>query len=177
MNIFVLSHDHDECARFHNVRHGVKMILESALMLCTAHRLIDGEKRSAVVNNRKKTIYFLANPSFNDLLYGVTHPGHPCVKWTINSKQNYLWHYRHFMALCREYTFRTGKVHKCQTLFENVLNSPPIGIPDVQQSPFALAMPEDCKLTNAVEAYRRYYCKYKRHLAEWQPRDIPEWYT
>jgi hypothetical protein len=177
MNIFILSYDHDECAQFHNKRHSVKMILESAQMLCTAHRLLDGEKMSTIVNNRKKTTYFLLNSSLNAQLYGITHIGHPCVKWTIASSANYAWHYRHFMALCREYTFRTGKVHKCQTLFQHLLQVPPRNIPlGDEVTPFALAMPDVCKSSCAVTSYRKYYCQYKTHLAEWAPRSTPEWF-
>ena len=37
MNIFILDEDIDKCAEAHVDRHVIKMILESAQMLCTAH--------------------------------------------------------------------------------------------------------------------------------------------
>ena len=37
MNIFILDEDIDKCAEYHVDKHVVKMILESAQLLCTAH--------------------------------------------------------------------------------------------------------------------------------------------
>jgi len=37
MNIFILDEDLEQCAKAHVDKHCVKMILESAQMLCTAH--------------------------------------------------------------------------------------------------------------------------------------------
>ena len=42
MNIFYLDSDPIICAKMHNDKHCVKMILESAQMLSTAHRELDG---------------------------------------------------------------------------------------------------------------------------------------
>mgnify|MGYP003645011953 CR=1 FL=1 len=42
MNIFFLDERPDKCAEMHNDKHCVKMILESAQMLSTAHRELDG---------------------------------------------------------------------------------------------------------------------------------------
>ena len=44
MNIFYLNKDPQIAAIEHNDKHCVKMILEYAQMLCTAHRELDGEK-------------------------------------------------------------------------------------------------------------------------------------
>lgn len=44
MNIFYLSTNTDECARYHCDKHVVKMILETAQMLSTAHRVLDGDE-------------------------------------------------------------------------------------------------------------------------------------
>ena len=54
MNIFYLSHDVDECARFHVDKHVVKMILESAQLLSTAHRVLDGVESTVNVNDGTK---------------------------------------------------------------------------------------------------------------------------
>ncbi len=42
MNIFYLDHDVYKCAEMHNDKHTVKMILEYAQLLSTAHRFLDG---------------------------------------------------------------------------------------------------------------------------------------
>ncbi len=39
MNIFYLDHDTRKCAEMHNDKHVVKMILEYAQLLSTAHRM------------------------------------------------------------------------------------------------------------------------------------------
>ena len=43
MNIFYLDKDPVKAAKYSCDKHVVKMILESAQMLCTAHRVQDGE--------------------------------------------------------------------------------------------------------------------------------------
>jgi hypothetical protein len=43
MNIFYLDKDPIKAAEYSCDKHVVKMILESAQMLCTAHRVLDGE--------------------------------------------------------------------------------------------------------------------------------------
>ena len=42
MNIFHLDTDPQRAAQMHGDKHVVKMVLETAQMLCTAHRLTDG---------------------------------------------------------------------------------------------------------------------------------------
>ena len=37
MNIFILDKDIEKCAQYHCDKHLIKMILESAQLLCTAH--------------------------------------------------------------------------------------------------------------------------------------------
>jgi hypothetical protein len=43
MNIFYLSKDPKQCAEWMVDKHTIKMILESAQLLSTAHRLLDGK--------------------------------------------------------------------------------------------------------------------------------------
>ena len=43
MNIFYLSTDPEKAAKYMYNKHVVKMILESAQLLCTAHVISDGE--------------------------------------------------------------------------------------------------------------------------------------
>jgi hypothetical protein len=44
-------------------------------------------------------------------------------------------------------------------------------------TPFAQAMPEDCKDSNAVIAYRNYYKKYKAKFAKWAHSETPSWWN
>lgn len=53
---------------------------------------------------------------------GVTPPyppkavNHPCSR-ALGDANNLAWLSRHFFALCREYTYRFGKTHKCELEF------------------------------------------------------------
>ena len=58
MNIFYLDKLPDDCAEMHCDRHTVKMVLEYAQMLSTAHRILDGDD---------------VHPD----LYKITHKNHP----------------------------------------------------------------------------------------------------
>ena len=44
MNIFMLDRDPRVAANMHCDKHVVKMILETAQLLCTAHRVLDGDQ-------------------------------------------------------------------------------------------------------------------------------------
>lgn len=48
MNVFFLASTPDEAALYHCDKHVVKMVLESAQLLSTAHRLLDGELPTTV---------------------------------------------------------------------------------------------------------------------------------
>lgn len=156
MNIFVLDSHPKTAAEYHCDRHVVKMILESAQMLCTAHHILGDIDK--------------------DLLYRKTHPDHPCTKWVTESKENYEWLYRHFVGLCDVYTFRYDKIHKTETKLKELLSKPPKNIKNIGLTPFALAMPEEYKTDDAVESYRNYYMGEKQHIAVWTKSPTPEWF-
>jgi len=159
MNIFVLSKNTKRCARYHANRHVIKMILESAQILCSAHIILDNV---TVVEDVE--------------LYKLTHKNHPCAIWTRSSSSNYKWLYDLFYDLCEEYTYRYGKVHACEAKFKDILVFVPKNIPEGPMTEFALAMPDECKLDDPVESYRNYYKMNKRHLCEWKKRNIPKWF-
>ena len=159
MNIFILSRNIRKCARYHANKHVVKMLLEYCQLLCSAHIVLDDVKMIEDVE-----------------LYKLTHRNHPCAIWVRSSKANYEWLYDLFYELCDEYTYRYGKVHKCDSKLKNVLVFVPKNIPDVPMTDFALAMPDECKEEDAVESYRNYYRTNKQHLCEWKNRPVPEWF-
>lgn len=159
MNRFTLDPDPVVAAAYHCDKHVVKMILEEAQMLCTAHRL-HGD----------------VTPDLDAALYRATHQNHPCTIWARATRDNYLWGYRLLVALCDEYTHRYGKVHATARLLP-ILATVPIGITDTGLHPFPQAMPDECKTDDAVEAYRQYYIAYKSNFARWTKREVPSWYT
>lgn len=158
MNIFVLSKNAKECAIYHANKHLIKMILETAQLLCSAHIVLDN-------------VLIIEDVE----LYKLTHKNHPCAIWTRSSKVNYEWLYDLFYELCDEYTYRYGKVHLCFQKFKDVLVFVPKNIPNEPMTDFALAMPDECKEDDPVESYRNYYRTHKRHLCIWSKREVPEW--
>jgi hypothetical protein len=80
------------------------------------------------------------------------------------------------MCLCREYTFRYGKIHKTQEVILDLTDNLPI-IPDEGFTVPAQAMPDKYKTepSDFVEAYRAYYNGEKRHIFHWKNRPCPDW--
>ena len=176
MNIFVTDRCPIQSARNLPDTHIVKMPLEAGQMLCTVHWT---HKYAGYVPNRKLTSEEWASVSIQkkneprDFPYLPTMYNHPCTIWAVSSQSNYDWLYCYALALGDEYTYRYGKVHKS---VEMVLGLPEISIPDIGLTPFAQAMPDDCKRDNAVEAYREFYHKDKATFASWKVRGKPHWW-
>lgn len=180
MNVFYLHGDPKICARQHVDRHVVKMILEYAQLLSTAHRVLDGletERISARGRNGK----VLKLPDTREaVLYKATHVNHPSARWVRHSIRNYRWLFRLWIALLEEYTYRYGKVHACARLTE-ALRTPPGRIP--AKEPFSApwrVMPEEYKTPRSrpdytVRSYRSYYNGAKRSLFSWTNRRAPRW--
>lgn len=180
MNIFYLDNDVRKCAIMHNDKHCVKMILEYAQLLSTAHRFLDGTLTVGLsVNGRKKTSYIL-DSDLNNILYSATHINHPSAIWVRKSDQNYIWLCNMLLALCEEYTYRYGKIHKVERdgLAYVLLKNVPKNIPKGEFTAPTPAMPDDVKIPgDSLASYRNYYIKNKTHLASWKKRNIPEWYS
>jgi hypothetical protein len=175
MNIFFLDNNLKLCAEYHVDRHAVKMIVELAQMLSSAHRFLDGKLEIVKINNRSKKIYKLNN---NDsLIYHISHVNHPCTVWVRESIHNYMETFELFKYLCEEYTYRYGKIHMTDTKLSKILSVAPNNIPNVSSTPKAQAMPDIYKCDDAITAYRNYYIHEKSHLAVWSKRTIPEWYV
>ena len=156
MNIFVLDTDPKVCAEYHNDKHVVKMILETAQLLCGVHWMSEGGQY--------------------EIPYKLSHKNHPCAIWARDCYENYVWLCDLGMELCAEYTYRYGKRHKSQEIIEWCIANKP-NIPEKGDiTPFALAMPDECKVGSAVESYRQYYRIEKKGFANWKNREIPQWF-
>jgi hypothetical protein len=169
MNIFILSMIQKQCAMEYVDTHVVKILLEIAQMLCSAHIILDSVNSLTI--KTAETVGTVVP------LYKLAHKNHPCTVWTRASSANYDWLYDLFNELCLEYTYRYGKTHLCEKKFKIALKQRPKNIPEGPLTQFALAMPDDCKIDeNPVTCYQEYYKKHKRHLAIWTKRPVPEWY-
>jgi len=181
MNIFILDESPIVSAMWQCDKHVPKMIVESAQMLSTAHRMLDGtlEKRPSK-SGKTMVKYYKLNDSREDLFYKAVHHYHPCTVWTMESRENYEWHWQHFWALCQEYTYRYGKIHKTDSELKDALEKPPYNIPELPRTPFKLAMNTnpDCKaLGDPIKAYQAFYqTKQHRFKMVWTKREKPEWF-
>lgn len=144
MNIFILDLDTRVAASYHNDKHVVKMILETAQLLCNVHYSVD-----------------------KDAPYKKTHYNHPCSIWARNSLSNYIWLCNLGKDLCKEYTERYGKIHKTEEVIDWLIKNKP-DIPDIGLTPFAQAMPDKYKDPDPVIAYRKYYVNEKLRISNWK---------
>ncbi len=179
MNIFYLDKDPVMAAQMSCDKHVVKMILESAQLLCTAHRVQDGQMvigKSAT--GRKRTTYKHPNSNMNAVLYGAGWLKHPSCVWVMDSAYNYMWLYRHMMALNNEYKLRYNhtKDHMCVEKLGVLLSVPPKNSPlNVIGTDATPAMPEECKVPgDGVASYRKYYIMKKARFATWKAP--PKWF-
>ena len=185
MNIFFLDENPTMSAKYHVDKHVVKMILEYAQLLSTAHRVLDGVTtlERSPTTGRQRTRYILSDDR-DGVLYSATHINHPSAIWVRQSLSNYMWLSHLLVELCHEYTYRYGKVHKCESigLVKCLLNNVPENIPNGPFTEPTPAMPDDVKVSgNSIASYRNYYIQNKTHLASWSgkvnSRSIPEWYS
>jgi hypothetical protein len=180
MNIFYLHNLTPICAQYHNDRHCVKMILEYAQLLSTAHRILDGVQFIDASSGRKIKRWYLTDPTAEYLLYKATHINHPSAVWAREREGNYVWLSQLLLDLCKEYTHRYGKIHKCESdgLVAWLVTYVPENITLKSFTEPTPAMPDDCKVAgDSLASYRKYYIQNKHHLAKWKNRDIPDWYT
>jgi len=146
MNIFYLDKCPKKAAQLQYNKHVVKMILESAQMLCTVHRYFGNE----------------------DVPYKSTHLNHPSTVWARTNNRNYIWLYQHMMALGNEYTKRYNKKHLTITKCEDVLSKFPALLKDaLYGDPIDMpqCMPDEYKDECSVQAYWNYYIGEKHSVA------------
>lgn len=180
MNIFYLDKTPEKAAQYHNDKHVVKMILETAQLLSTAHRVLNGKLCKMKTKTGRWKSYYNLHDHHNSILYSATHVNHPSAIWARQSLWNYVWLADLLNELCAEYTYRYGKVHKVEAsgLLNTLLINIPKGIPDVPFTEPTPAMPDDCKVPNdSIASYRKYYMTNKSHLAHWKNRNVPSWYS
>ena len=139
-------------------RHVVKMLLETAQLLCSPY------------------------PA-GEAPYKRTHYNHPCSKWIREGTANYWWLIQHGVALGAEYTWRYNKTHKSYEVISWSIDMfhtlDKLGIPQTEElTPFPQCMPEQYKIPNdPVQAYKNYYIGEKKKFAKWNKgRTQPAWF-
>jgi hypothetical protein len=176
VNIFYLNKDPVRCAEEHCDKHTVKMIIEYAQLLSTAHRVLDGDLVLGRTQSNRSIKRWNLSDSRNDTLYLASHINHPDAIWARQSSGNYTFLYKLFVALCDEYTHRYGKIHATDTKLRAILATAPKNIPIGPMTQPPQAMPDHCKHSDAIQAYKNYYIMEKKRFATWKNREIPIWY-
>lgn len=134
----------------------IKMILETAQLLCTAIWI-----------------------SGKEAPYKKTHENHPCSIWARANKENWIWLRSLGLALCKEYTYRYGKVHitekilkemECPNIPDGMFFEPPQAMPDCYKNK-----------KSSISAYKNFYLLGKSHLhilkcgkLAWKKREVPK---
>jgi len=144
MNIFFLHHTPQIAALYHCDKHVVKMIVETAQLLATAHH---------------------QHGNGHAVSYKPTHVNHPSNVWARESKLHYAYLVDLGKSLCKQYRLRYGKQHRCYDLFFGELAEAP---PALKAMPCKWrvppqCMPDECKHEDVVVAYRNYY-RWKKNV-------------
>ena len=167
MNLFILSLNFQECAECMFDKHISKIILEAVQMLCTTIQIID---ENSEISSKIK-------------LYKIAHKNHPVTIWMRTSLENYIWTLDLVDAMHNEWKYRYNhpaeKMHKSYIVAKYLREYAPTAdkFPQKGLTPFALAMPVECKTSNPIESYRKYYqTPEKQKIASWKNREKPSWY-
>ena len=164
MNIFAVSDDPRLAALELPDKLIPKMIVESAQMLSTAHRVLDGDERADAKG-----------------LYKKAYENHPSCVWVREDAMNYWWLWMHALTLCQEYRWRFTDeggigVHKTETVI-HALQELPLNIPankdtnwEVLQD-LPLCMPDQYKTENGYEqpttqAYQKFVTQDKPYMQD-----------
>jgi len=179
MNIFYVHENPATCAQQHVDKHVVKMILEYAQLLSTAHRILDGTESVGLSKTGRKQKRYVLPDSRDSVLYNATHLNHPSAKWARHSACNYRWLFKLWIELMREYHYRYGKVHASSRLIKH-LKELPKNIPELGFSAPWRAMPDEYKFDRSesdytVKSYRAYYNGAKTNMFKWKNREQPDW--
>ena len=203
MNIFYTNTNPYTSAHEHCKVHRVKMIVEYAQLLSTAHRLLDGEPIKVAVQTDKgyriKDWYLLPSDTLSDhpvhegyhelldkKLYNLTHKNHPSAIWVRQSEAHYRWLFFCFTELCNIYEADSQKKHKTSELID-YLPDAPRNIPFVDFFEPPVAAPDQFKAIAVLEGAAKGYQAYLNDkFSEWKQRERPmkvdfickpEWYV
>ena len=165
MNLFILSWIQREIAECMMDKHVAKILLEAVQMLCSAKRILDPDDK------------------INDKLYKLAHKNHPVTIWCRTSRENFIWTLDLIEELHKEWKYRYGhpetKMHKSYLVALILRENIPTNFPEEGLTTFALAMPDEYKGEDPIEAYRKYYMSPdKQRIASWKKkRSKPDWYV
>jgi len=159
MNYFYVEECPTQAAKALCDKHVVKMILETAQMLSTAHRLTESPQA--------------------DFVYKPTHANHPSTKWLRSSQIAYKHGLQHLESLLAEYVHRFSKPEKYERLRLDVLprlRQVPDALPDLPFVEPPQCMYDECRGLDTIAAYRDYYRIRENEIdMRWTKREKPQW--
>ena len=98
MNIFTTNNCPVVSAQEMCDKHVVKMIVEYAQLMSTAHRVLDGKQYEGRTRlNRRIKRWLHPDEEMEKILYKASHIKHPSGIWCRSTTANYKWLYRHFI--------------------------------------------------------------------------------
>ena len=174
MNIFAVNEDPRLAALELPDKLVPKMIVESAQMLSTAHRVLDGDERADMLH-----------------LYKKAYENHPSTIWVRQDAMNYWWLWMHALTLCAEYRWRftdgiggvdtSSNTHKTESVI-SALQELPLNIPAEKDTnwevlaDFPLCMPDQYKEPGhnnrqnhqwyVTESYQRFITQDKPYMQD-----------
>lgn len=159
MNLFFLDSNPFKAAKYNVDKHCLKIILESAQMLCYAF-----PENLTPIKNSKKGFYF-----------------HPMSKFVRESYQNWTWTLDHFSGLLNEFEYRFNKKHSYVKVLDWLIkNQKFLNFENYYQTSYK-KWPQcfgqyrnECYVKDdPILGYQNYYNVAKRHLFQWTKREIP----
>jgi len=146
MNLFLLHDDPEVNAWLHHDKHVVKMVLETAQIMCT-----------------------VAHSKGIDAPYKPTHKNHPVTKWACESNDNLCNLANVGYYLAKEYTRRYGKIHKSSHVIK-LIATKLTGDSSHYEFPqsFVQCFPDEYKNEDPFQGYRSYYKAEKLEKATWK---------
>lgn len=157
MNIFFLDENIEKNVKMYCDQHCRKMLVETAQLLSFVY-YFTGQKNLAP--------------------YKLTHPNHPCAKWTRENLNNWILLLNLGKALHKEYQYRFAKNHKSGILIDEYFKIPDLPNKEMTNPPIVVS-PESLIINDIYESYRNLYIhkfllwKTKNMNMLWTKRDIP----
>lgn len=153
-------------------RHVLKMALEAAQMLSTAWHDLNSEH--VPYDTETGNFYLNGKP-----IYRMSFIYHPCSIWVRESKDHYVWLFKHARAICEEYWYRWGEERGHRHAVGDVLDALGRLPPSIPKKGFTeppKCMPDEYKQApSVIDAYRVYYLGRKIEGNIYTRREEPSW--
>lgn len=159
MNIFYLSEDPEQAAKWHCDKHINKMVIEYAQILSTAAWKNDFHDPDRMYKPVPKI-----NPKVHN--------------WAAKTGDNMIWLLKLARATADEFEYRYGHTHASYEKVISKFDMTEIRAPDSGFEEPPLCMGDSYKAEgDAIKSYRRFYIHGKDWSMSWFNRDKPPWYT